>query len=174
MNYYRIGRIVNTFGIKGQVKVIADTDFAEKRFQTGNELLIIKDDQVIKRVTVEKAQLHKGTYVVSFTGYHNINQVELYKDHWLAIESTQQETLPEDEFYHHQIIGLNVVTTEGQLLGKIKEILTLGSNDVWVVQRHEPKKKDALIPYIEQVVKHVDLQKGEVRIELMDGLIDED
>ena len=59
-------------------------------------------------------------------------------------------------------------------MGTIKEILSLGSNDVWVVKRREAKKKDALIPYIEDVVKEVDLTKGEVLVELMEGLIDDE
>ena len=82
--------------------------------------------------------------------------------------------MPEDEFYHHQIIGLKVVTDQGKTLGTIKEILQLGSNDVWVVKRMEPKKKDALLPYIDQVVKQVDLEKKEVLVELMEGLIDDE
>lgn len=174
MQYYRVGRIVNTFGIRGQLKVVADTDFAEERFRAGQQLVILQNDTVIETVTVAKSQTHKGTYLISLEGYDNINQVEAFKGCWLAISAEDQQALPEDEFYHHQIIGLKVVTTEGKVLGTIKEILQLGSNDVWVVKRQEPKKKDALIPYISQVVQQVDLQKGEVLIELMEGLIDDE
>lgn len=174
MKYYRIGRIVNTFGIRGQLKVIADTDFAEERFSSGQKLVILKDDAFVKEVVVANAQLHKGTYLVSFEEYNNINQVEAFKGCWLVISADDQQELPEDEFYHHQIIGLKVLTTEGKHLGTIKEILQLGSNDVWVVKRPEAKKKDALIPYISQVVQQVNLEKGEVLIELMEGLIDDE
>ena len=71
-------------------------------------------------------------------------------------------------------MGLEVVTLEGKTLGKIKEILQLGSNDVFVVQRNIPKAKDALIPFIGDVVKAVDLEAGQVKIELMEGLIDDE
>lgn len=169
----KIGKIVNTFGIKGQVKIIADTDFPEERFATGNQLAILKDNQVFQNVTVKAAQLHKGTYIISFEEYTNINQVEAFKGLWLAIDKSQQEELPEDEFYHHQIIGLTVVTMEGLELGKVKEILSLGSNDVWVIKRKQAGLKDALIPYINDVVKQVDLANNMATIELMEGLIDD-
>ncbi|MFK8197760.1 ribosome maturation factor RimM [Aerococcaceae bacterium zg-1292] len=171
---YKIGRIVNTFGIRGQVKVIADTDFPEERFKAGSSLYLLKDNQVIETLTVAAAQLHKGTYLVSFENYTNINQVEPFKNLWLAIDASQQQPLSEDEFYHHQIIGLNIVTTEGEVLGKVKEILSLGSNDVWVVKRIQPNTKDALIPYIDDVVKSVDLANATATIELMEGLIDDE
>lgn len=175
MTYYRIGRIVNTFGIRGQLKVIADTDFAEERFAPGNTLYVVSEQKELKHtVTVEKAQPHKGTYLLSFKGMDNINQVEGFKGLWLAIDKASQHELEEHEYYHHQIIGLKVVTTDGKVLGTIKEILQLGSNDVWVVKRATPKLKDALIPYIADVVKTVDLATATVTIELMEGLIDDE
>ncbi|MBR7927108.1 ribosome maturation factor RimM [Aerococcaceae bacterium zg-ZUI334] len=171
---FKIGRIVNTFGIRGQVKVIADTDFPEERFKAGSTLYLLKDEQVVETLTVAAAQLHKGTYLVSFENYTNINQVESFKNLWLAIDASQQQPLEDDEFYHHQIIGLDVVTTDGKMLGKVKEILSLGSNDVWVVKRSKPNLKDALIPYIDDVVKSVNLADNIATIELMEGLIDDE
>ena len=174
MSDYRIARIVNSFGIRGQVKVIANTDFVEERFKVGQELTIVRDGETLATVTVEKAQANKGTYILTFKEYDNINQIEQFKEAWLMIDAEEQEELPDDEFYHHQIIGLTVQTTDGVELGIIKEILTLGSNDVWVVKRKEAKKRDDLIPYISEIVKEVDLAKGEVLVELMDGLLDDE
>ncbi len=171
--YIRIARIVNTFGIQGEIKVIAETDFPEERFERGTELFIIRNGNEEARVTVKHARQQKGTYIISLEEFNNINQVEPFKGAWLAILAEDQETLPTDEYYHHQIIGLEVHTTEGKYLGKIKEILPLGPNDVWVVQRHEPKMKDALIPYIDDIVKEVNLDNQTVLIELMEGLIDD-
>ncbi|MFU1850434.1 ribosome maturation factor RimM, partial [Enterococcus faecium] len=78
----------------------------------------------------------------------------------------------ENEYYYHEIIGLTVIDEQARELGKIKEILSPGANDVWVVQRKG--KKDALIPYIESVVKQIDLDKGEVHIEIPEGLLDDE
>lgn len=174
MTYYKVGRIVNTYGIKGQIKVIADTDFPEKRFAPGADLTIIRENQAVVQVKVKDARQAKGTYILSLQGYTNINQVEAYKGDWLAISEDQQEDLDQDEFYHHQIIGLPVVTADGQDIGKIKEILQLGSNDVWVVQAKGHKKRDILLPYIDDVVKKVDLDRGQVLVELIEGLVDDE
>ena len=80
--------------------------------------------------------------------------------------------MTENEYYYHEIIGLKVIDENEKELGKIKEILSPGANDVWVIQR--PKKKDALIPYIDSVVQEVDLENGLVRVTLLEGLIDDE
>lgn len=172
--FIRVARIVNTFGIRGELKVISETDFPDERFKPGQSLYIIRDNKKEAEVTIESARQQKGTYILSFEEYDNINQVEVFKGAWLAIDQQEQQTLDDDEYYYHQIIGLDVYTTENLHIGKIKDILSLGSNDVWVVKRSQPKLKDALIPYIEDVVKSIDLEKGLVMIELMEGLIDDE
>ncbi len=80
--------------------------------------------------------------------------------------------LAENEFYYHEIIGLEVVEEDGTIIGKVKEILSPGANDVWVVQRKG--KKDALIPYIESVVHTIDLENGQVIVEIPEGLLDDE
>ncbi|HBY88891.1 MAG: ribosome maturation factor RimM [Ruoffia tabacinasalis] len=174
MEYFRIGRIVNTFGIRGEIKVIADTDFPEERFAAGEVLTILDNDRPVQKVTVKNAKLSKGTYIVSFEEFNNINDVEKFKTMWLAINQDQQQELDEHEFYFHEIIGLKVITIEKEELGVIKDILSLGSNDVWVIKRNKSKLPDALIPYIGDVVKEVNVDEGYVVIELMEGLIDDE
>lgn len=174
MEYFRIGRIVNTFGIRGEIKVIADTDFPEERFAAGEVLTILDNDQAVQKVTVEDSKLSKGTYIISFKEFNNINDVEKFKTMWLAIDKSQQQELDNHEFYYHEIMGLKVLTTDNEELGTIKDILSLGSNDVWVVKRNKPKLPDALIPYIEDIVKEVNVEEGFVLIELMEGLIDDE
>ncbi|PMB84295.1 ribosome maturation factor RimM [Dolosicoccus paucivorans] len=173
MKYARVARIVNTFGIRGDIKVIAETDFAEERFQPGSELIVLNKNHVEAHVEVEQSRLNKGTYIIHLKGYDRIEEVEPFKNKWLAIESDDREELDDHEFYHVDIIGLTVKTTDGETIGTIKDIIVLGPNDVWVVKRQEAGKDDALIPYIEDVVKEVNLNDEEVIIELMEGLIDD-
>lgn len=175
MDYYRIARIVNTFGIQGEVKIISDTDFPHERFAVGERITILKDNKAFKEVTVENFRQQKGTYIVKFEEFNHINELEGLKDLWLAITEDQQHELDDFEFYYHEIIGLKVYTLEDEFIGTIKDILALGSNDVWVIKRVNEKKKDILIPYIADVVKEVDLVEGRVMVELMEGLMsDED
>ncbi|KAF0426678.1 ribosome maturation factor RimM [Pediococcus acidilactici] len=170
MNYYNVAKIVNTRGLRGELKVIAYTDFPEERFQAGTELQLFKDANAtapMQAVTVQSAKPFKGMWLIQLAGLDSINEVEKFKGMMLKIAEDQLQELGEDEFYQHEIIGLEVVE-EGQTLGKVKEILSYGPNDVWVVER--PGQKDLLLPYLKDVVLKVDLDKGVVEVAVPEGL----
>lgn len=167
MNYFHVGKIVNTHGIKGEVKVVPITDFADERFQVGNDLAIEKNGEYVP-VTVESARPHKGMELIKFQGLDNINDVQTFRNCYLDVSEDQQDDLADGQYYYRQIIGLDVVTSDGRRLGQIKEILSPGANDVWVVQR--PGKDDLLLPVIKDVIKKVDLDNHQVLVELMEGL----
>ncbi len=86
-------------------------------------------------------------------------------------QKMQLEELDEGEFYYHEIIGCTVVTEEGIELGKIKEIIETGANDVWVVQRLGGGK-DILLPYIEDVIKEINIDEKIIRVHLLNGLVE--
>lgn len=169
MQYYQVGKIVNTHGIKGEVKVLASTDFKESRFKPGAKLYLFqKQAQTPLEVTVKTHRKYKQFDMLTFVGLEDINLVEKYKQADLKITADQQEQLAEGEYYYHQIIGLTAITTEGRELGKVKEIMTPGANDVWVIAR--PKQADLLLPAIADVIKEIRLADGQVLVEMMDGL----
>ena len=170
--YVKVGKIVNTFGIKGELKVWLYTDFPEERFSKGNRLFLGQEkfpNQV--DVEVEYSRPYKNLYIVKLNNYHNINEVEKFRDYFLWISKDQQGELEEGEYYYHQIIGCKVFTSEGEELGEVKEILSPGANDVWVVKPSQGKK-DLLIPYIDEVVKEVNIAERRVEIVVMEGLLD--
>lgn len=167
MKYYHVGKIVNTHGIRGEVRVVPITDFVDDRFQPGNKLFIEKNHEYMP-VTVEKARPHKGMELVKFASLDNINDVQTFRDCYLSVAEDQQSDLAEGEYYYHQIIGLDVVTNDGRNLGKIKEIMSPGANDVWVVDRSG--KQDLLLPVIKDVIKDVDLDNHVVTVDLLEGL----
>ncbi|WP_042223791.1 ribosome maturation factor RimM [Oceanobacillus manasiensis] len=166
---YNIGKIVNTHGIRGEVKVVRISDF-EERFAVGNQVFVVKDKAEPVALTIAAHRIHKGFDLLQFEDYANINDVEHFKGSYLKISEEQLTELDSDEYYYHEIIGCDVVTASGESLGVIKEILSPGANDVWVVKR--PKEKDLLIPYIDDVVKEVSIQDKKVVIEPMEGLLD--
>ncbi|MGN1279822.1 MAG: ribosome maturation factor RimM [Limosilactobacillus sp.] len=167
MDFYNVGKIVNTHGIRGEVRVMPTTDFVAERFAKGQDLYLQRSGEPLK-LTVETARQHKGFILVKFVGYDNINDVQAFRDHELMVSEEDQQPLEDGQYYYHQIIGLTVKTVDGDGIGTIKEILSPGANDVWVVQR--AGKKDLLLPVIDDVVKDVDLDAGEVTVELMEGL----
>lgn len=167
--YFNVGKIVNTQGIKGEIRVISSTDFPEERFRKGNILYIEVAPNDLFEVKVASHRLHKNFHLLTFVGLDNINDVEKYKGKMLRINEEQLSELDEGEFYYHEIIDCEVFTEDGEKIGTIKEILSPGANDVWVVKR--PGEKDLLLPYIEEVVKEIDVENKKVIVHLMEGLL---
>lgn len=172
--YYLVGKIVNTQALRGEVRVMATTDFPEERFKIGATLAIFNGNKLVETVEVDGHRLHKNFNLLHFKGKDNINDVEKFKGFDLKVAGTEREAdeLDENEFYYDDIIGLEVYTTDEIYLGKVREITSLPSNDVWAIQRPN-KGKDILIPYIEDIVLEIDLSGNRVVIEPMDGLIDD-
>ncbi|MFC5448314.1 ribosome maturation factor RimM [Paenibacillus aestuarii] len=166
---YTVGKIVNTHGIRGELKIIPETDFPE-RFAKGSELIIVDAHNKQTPVTVGTSRLHKNMYIVQFTQHSNINDVEKFKGSLLKVEGKFQQPLEEGEYYYHEIIGCKVITEEGEELGLIKEVLTPGANDVWVVAL--PKGKELLLPVIDDVILDVNVADKTIRVHVMEGLLE--
>ncbi|PKR78598.1 ribosome maturation factor RimM [Halalkalibacillus sediminis] len=168
--YFNVGKIVNTHGVKGEVRVIPITDF-EERFEPGHRLYFFPEKNTDHiELTVKTHRKHKQFDLLSFDELESINDVEPLKGGTLKVSENDLHELEEEEFYYYEIIGCEVVLMDGTLVGEVKEILSPGANDVWVVKRKG--MKDALIPYIEPIVKEIDLEKGQIRIEDMEGMLD--
>ncbi|WP_046215336.1 ribosome maturation factor RimM [Paenibacillus wulumuqiensis] len=166
-----VGKIVNTHGIRGELKIYPNTDFPEVRFAPGNKLQMVHEETgASQQVEVQSSRLQKNMYVIRFKGFGNINDVEKYKGWVLKVSKDDTVELEEDEYYFHEIIGCEVVTDEGQSLGVITEILTPGANDVWVVK--PAKGKDILIPYIHDVVLDINVDEKKITVHVMEGLLE--
>ncbi|MBP2622367.1 ribosome maturation factor RimM [Streptococcus oricebi] len=171
MNYLNVGKIVNTQGLQGEMRVLSVTDFAEERFKKGSQLALFdKKDQFVMNVEIASHRKMKNFDIIKFKDHYHINDIEKYRDHSLKVAVEDLSDLAEGEFYYHEIIGLEVYEND-VLLGTIKEILQPGANDVWVVKRKG--KRDLLLPYIPPVVLQVDVAKKRVDVEIPEGLDDE-
>ena len=166
----KVGKIVNTHSLKGEVKVISSTDFEEERFKKGSKLLITRGNQLIREVVVQSYRNHKNFLLVKFEGIDSAEEAEKLKNLQIKIDSDEVGELEENEFYFHEIIGCQVFDENDRNLGEIIDILTPGANDVWVIKGENGK--EILIPYIEDVVKKIDITNKKVNIEVMEGLID--
>lgn len=168
--WFNVGKIVNTHGIKGEVRVISQTDFAEERYKSGNILYLgLPGKKDLVELIVRNHRRHKQFDLLTFDGYDNVNQVEPFKGGILKVHQDQLSELQEGEYYYHEIIGCKVFSDLGEEIGVVKEVLSPGANDVWVVQRKHDK--DALIPYIDEIVKEVDVEQKIIVIHIMEGLL---
>lgn len=172
VEYLEVGKIVNTQGIKGEVRVMSLTDAPEERYQKGAKLTVFLKDQEPVELTVASHRKHKNFDLLSFEGYTSINEVEAFRDGILMVAKTELSNLENNEYYYYEIIGLDVYEETGEKLGQVKEILAPGANDVWVVQREG--KADLLLPFISSVVKNIDLDKQKVEVEIPEGLLDDE
>lgn len=159
-----LGKVVNTHGIRGEIKVQPWCDDPEIFDEL--EYIYIGD----KRYDILKSRLHKNCEIIALDGVNNINEAELLRNKVVTIEREILGELPEGTYYIADLEGLEVKTVDGQVLGTIYEVIKTGSNDVYVL--NNPGKKPILIPVIEQVVKEVNIDDGFVLVELMEGLID--
>ncbi|MFB9273653.1 ribosome maturation factor RimM [Cohnella cellulosilytica] len=165
-----VGKIVNTHGIRGELKVWPQTDFPEVRFKAGSKLLMIPPESG-DPVTVEivSAREQKKMYVVKIKGFDDINEAEKYKGWELKVSEDNRVPLQEGEYYVRDIVGCEVYTEEGELLGAISDVLSPGANDIWVVKM--PKGKELLLPVIDDVVLDVDIGARKIKVRLMEGLL---
>jgi 16S rRNA processing protein RimM len=168
--WFNVGKIVNTHGIRGEVRVISKTDFPEERYKVGNTLYLFMPKATTPiELTIKSHRSHKNFDLLTFEGIENINEVEKFRDGILKVPESQLGNLPEGEYYYHEIIGCIVTTLEGEEIGKISEILSPGANDVWVIKGKGGK--ELLIPYIDDVVKKVDIKEKIILIEPLEGLL---
>ena len=162
-----VGQIVNTFGIKGEVKVTPFTDDIN-RFDDLKKVYVKtrKDDKLYK---VENVRYHKNMVLLKLEGIENPEQAELLKNAYLEIDRQDAIPLEEGQYFIVDLIGLDVYTDEGKLLGKVDDIYNTGANDIYVVK--DELGKQVLLPGIKEVIKQVDLESEKITVHLIPGLI---
>jgi 16S rRNA processing protein RimM len=160
--FIAIGKILAPWGIKGKLKVGVITD-SPHRFAPYSKIYIKRQPMII-----DDTEWHKGKAIIKLNTIDTIDEAQGVKGQPVEIHRSQLTPLPEGEYYHFQLIGLEVWTTQGELLGNITEILSAASNDNYVISN---AKGEILIPAIEDVVKSIDLDKGRLIIEAIDGLL---
>lgn len=166
MEYITVGKIVNTHGLKGELKILPHTHFADERF-AAKAILYVLIDGNMQQLIVKTAREHKGMLLVCFEGFDDINQVEHWKNCYLYIEENQQAQLDEDEIYYRELLKMQVETCEGNVLGNVVEILETGANVVIRVKG----EKELLIPYVKRFIKEVDKEDNILKVELLDGML---
>lgn len=165
--YITVGEIVNTQGVRGEVRVLPTTDFPERFVQDKKITLFLKGQR--SDYTIEKVWPHKKFIIIKFAETPDMTAAEKLKGGLLQVTPEELMPLPEGNYYIFQIVGLRVMDENGQELGKIVQVIQTGANDVYVVKREEGK--DILIPAIRSVVKKIDVSGGKMEVELPEGLL---
>lgn len=164
-DYIKVGKIVNTHGVKGYIKCIPLTDDLE-RFEELEYVYTEKDN--IKR-TIDDVWYQKGLVCLKLKDIDDMDKAELFKDTYISIVEDQLRVLPENSYYLFDLEGMDVYSNNGDYIGKISEVYQTGANDVYEVKNN---KNSYLIPAIKDVVKSVNVQDKKMIINVIEGLLE--
>lgn len=164
-----VGKIVNTHGLRGEVKVVAWTDSPDDFEKIKTVYIKMKSEQISLKIKSIKYQ--KNNLIIKFDEFNDINEVLPYKNAVLYADREELGPLDEGVYYIVDLIGLDVITEDGEKVGVICDVFNAGASDIYDVKREG--KKNLLLPVIDEVVKEVDLENGRVVVNIMEGLDDE-
>jgi 16S rRNA processing protein RimM len=163
--YLEVGFVRRPHGVKGEMLMDIRTDFPE-RLKTGMTVFVGEQYQPI---VIASLRNHAKGLLIRFRGAKNPEDAGLYRNTSVFVPTAGLPELPEGEYYHHQLLGLNVVTDDGRELGTLADILETGANDVYVVR--DANGSETLLPVIPPVILDISLADRQILVHLLDGLI---
>lgn len=163
----QVGVITQTHGIRGEVKVFPTTDDAS-RFKKLKEVIMDTGRERID-MEIEGVKFFKQYAIVKFKGYDSINDIEKYKGARLFVTRDKAVKLKKDEYFIADLIDMDVVTEDGELFGRLKDVMATGANDVYVVECGDGT--EVLLPAIRECVKNIDMEQGRITVHIMEGLL---
>ena len=161
------GQIVNTFGIKGFVKIYPYVDDIKRFDKLKNVYVISKKEE--KLLEIEEVKYQKNMVLAKFKGIDNVETAEKLRQSYVEIDRKDAIPLEEGQYFIVDLLGLEVYSDDGRLLGKLNDIFNTGSNDIYEVK--DELGKQILLPGIPEVIKEVDLDNGKIIVHLIEGLI---
>lgn len=167
-DYLIIGKLGGAHGVRGEVKVIPLTDDV-RRFSSLKDCLILDEKEHLKETReVEKSRVDDSRTLIKFKGIDDRNEVSKLTGYYIGVSREDAVKLPEGRYFIADLIGLTVVDESRGDLGTIKDIINSGASDIIIVKRKG--KNELLIPYLNAIVKNVDLSSGKMDVVLPEGL----
>lgn len=163
-NYTIVGQIINTRGIKGELKILPLSN-GNERFKKLNKVFVGNDlvPQTVKNVKITD----RFVYLI-FDGLEDINKVEMFKSSYLYVSDEDRVELKADEYFISDIIGCKVYKTDGTFVGDIIDLIENPANDIYVVQG----EKEYLIPQVSEFVKSIDIHSKKIIIDPIEGMLE--
>lgn len=163
----QVGIISSTHGVRGEVKVFPTTDDV-KRFKKLKEVLLYTGKEH-REMQIESVKFFKQFAIIKFKGYDNIDDIIKYKGMGLYVTRENAIRLGKDEYFIADLIGMQVENEDGSFRGVLKDVLETGANDVYIIQWQD---REVMIPAIKECILSVDMEKNEMKVHLLDGLLD--
>lgn len=160
-----VGILRRPHGVKGEILMGIMTDFPE-RIQPGMDLYL---NEGAEKITLASVRHHNKGRLVRLEEYPTRDDVENLRNRDVFVRADDRPPLPKGEHYWHEIIGMQVITDEGDLLGILKGMIETGANNVYVV--HNDEGKEILLPVIDEVILKIDPKKKQMTVHLLEGLV---
>ena len=162
--FLAVGRLGKPHGVRGEISMQVHTDFPE-RLTPGSIVYIGPDHQQHR---IQSIRWHRDRLLIKFDEYPHREAVGALRNLWVLVPTADRPPLPEGEYYHHELIGLEVHTVTGEPLGQIREIIQTGANDVFLIRSDDGK--ELLLPWTDEVIQRIDLESSEVLVQMIPGL----
>jgi 16S rRNA processing protein RimM len=166
-DYLVVGYLRRAHGLRGEMVMEIHTDFPE-RLKPGTKVFV--GDQYLPMV-ISETRFHNEGLLVKFNGVDTPEDAGRYRNQSVYVTAADRPPLPKGQYYHHELIGFDVVDEKKTSIGKLTEILQTGANDVYVVTRTDGS--EILLPVIPSVVLDIKADRRLIRVHLLDGLIED-
>ena len=163
-----VARIGRPHGVQGEVTIEVRTDSPEKRFEVGS--ILFSENNQSQKFTFASARNHNGTLLLKFEEISDRNKAEQLKNTILSAEVDVEKESSEDEFHLQKILGTQVYSTSGELIGRVIDVVHLPGQDLLVI---EYQAREVMIPFVKEIVPVVDLEKNKIVLADKEGLLDE-
>ena len=167
-DFFQVGIITSTHGLKGEVKVFPTTDDA-KRFKRLKDVILDTGKEHIN-LEIESAKFFKQFVILKFKGIDNINEVEKYRKASLLVTRKNAVRLNRDEYFVADLMGLRVQDEDGTEIGVLRDVMETGANDVYVIDLNDGR--ELLLPAIKQYVLKMNIEAKFIKIHILEGLLD--
>ncbi len=164
--YLAIGYLRRPHGVQGEIIMDLHTDFPD-RIKSGRKVYI---GEKYESFTIDSARVHANGLLIKLRGFDSPETAGRFRNQWVYVKSSEVPALPEGQHYKHEMIGLTVMTDDGNKLGILNEVLETGANDVYVVIKENGK--EVLLPAIPDVVIELNMDDRVMTVHIIDGLID--
>ena len=165
--FITIGKVVSTQGNKGEVNILPLTD-STNRFKN-LDTVFLRNNNNQTTLNIEKIKIKENAVILKLKDIENIREAKMIVGSFLEVEREKAVKLPKDTYFVFEIIGLEVYDENNIFLGKVENVISTGSNDVYIVK--DKNKKELFIPAIREVVKNINLEKKRITVKMVDGLI---
>lgn len=154
--YTEIGKVVNTFGIKGELKIQSESDFVDYRFAVG-KTIYFKMGRIIKDFKVTSYRILKGNVVITVNDLKDINLVEQYIGSTVLADANDVPPLDDDEFLIDDLVGLKAYDEQGQYYGEVVDVIMIPNQEILEIK--DENAKPTLIPFVDEYIISIDEEK---------------